>query len=1110
MAERIVAYGSQTGYAQVGGAFIVVSKAEPRESQPQRIESSERVQRRAALGRTESIQKPEAPFFKPLARPEGERPLVPFLVAEPAISIINQIQDEKDVVVSGDDIAKIKALNEKYGDAEGARKLKEPEEVIVYAQEVLRNSRVEDPKAEDLHYKKNSRHAKGLIAVLKRQIAQAQGRNAETGVQDEEILTKAKVQEHLTLEDEDFGSVAKDKGPGAMAGGTGGEDEVETEVRSAQPVPEIPITQIIAKMRLLVRQGRNTDDDSEWAEYRVLLDEAFKSFERAHAERRYLAVLDFANAIDEATETAEHWEPPTASGMKATDVLDSFIPSDKRREVREKVAQLDSHFNKLYSMMDPGLRARIFSDLELEVGTEVQAIIQGWHNIGYARMQILGGKFLDEDGNVVEKQGAVARGRHKEVGLGDGEHDLAGIREWRATTELYAAERRVSIDILTRPPSLWQEVPERISHIYRFIERSEFTIEQLQSDIQKALAMIETVSTDDPEGREVLNQMNKELKAFQAFHSFWVTLRHESMNPESVIRIFNTYFDDETWVTFSRRFGVDARRRMFKAKDIGGGENNINLLDENVSLYFGRIQKERKVMNEVENLTMRELNLSTDSGYEKWLIMKIARGDDFHGFYENDAGLDRDFESFRKNITSDQKSRISLWGRDIDKTKEVVDEWYRVNTLLGAHGEIVVGRNEDGTNKFVDLVAYRHAQVRDQLADLLKKKGLKIDGDTRNTEQIISQLEADGFLDAVGSNARNLAWTFAWSDFDIVRIYGLNPMNVRDKGLIRKYVPRAIAFNQDTNMFYGRHTDHFLDFVVDEERGRSYEADEVNATLRKYMLGKHGNILPQNRFMVRVARFFMSEEQKEEVKRRVGQMMLRYDFVPDESYRRLLSTEEAADPDDSKRDPYFKGYEGWARSAVIAEMIDSGEIDLTHGQFSRVSSGIRKFEMVDIYNDRKAALDYFGRGKLQGYLRDPSDERFLSINDKDSEFYSGRNVRLWPWLNIAFRAHYEIAHKKWKKLFDKENKTSAAGETIVEQLVQNGVLKKEQGNYLKRELLGIGPGILGTVPIRRARQWAEFFAHGLWEEAKSPGFYLGSLWELLKRILAYLSSSFGK
>ena len=335
-------------------------------------------------------------------------------------------------------------------------------------------------------------------------------------------------------------------------------------------------------------------------------------------------------------------------------------------------------------------------------------------------------------------------------------------------------------------------------------------------------------------------------------------------------------------------------------------------------------------------------------------------------------------------------------------------------------------------------------------------------------------------------------------------------MKMRDKGLVTKYVPRAIAFSQDSNLFNGRQTDHFLDFMVDEERGRDYDVSEVNATFRKYMLGKHGNILPQNRFMVRVAQFFIDKEQKKEVEHRAHQMMLRYDFVPDESYRRLVGSENASDPNEPKRDPYFKGYEGWARSAVIAEMIDSGEIDFTKKGFSKVASGIRKFEMVDIYSDRKAALDYFSRGKLQGYLRDPSDERFLAINDKDSEFYSGRNIRLWPWLNIAFRAHYEIAHKKWKKLFDKDNKTSAGGEVLVEQLVQNGVLKKEQGNYLKRELLSIAPSVLGNVAVRRTRQWAEFSANGIWHDVKSPGFYLGSLWELLKRILAYISADFAR
>ncbi len=223
MNEQILAYGGQRRYAQGEGRFIMPG-SEPGEGLRPNVghkQAARQEPHKEAPGLVENQDpKPKEPLFKPLNRPENDRPLIPFKDAWLAVEVISQIQDGRDVTISGSEFRKIRELNERFGDEDEAKRLEKPEEAICYAQEVLRNSRVEDPVTEDFDYEKGSPHVEKshqgeedlAINVARLKVARVQEAGGAS-------IESEKAAAHLTIE-EDMEPFPETSGPGASAGGT--------------------------------------------------------------------------------------------------------------------------------------------------------------------------------------------------------------------------------------------------------------------------------------------------------------------------------------------------------------------------------------------------------------------------------------------------------------------------------------------------------------------------------------------------------------------------------------------------------------------------------------------------------------------------------------------------------------------------------------------------------------------------------------------------------------------------------------------------------------------------------------------------------------------------
>lgn len=1040
------------------------SKAEERK----RAQKEEREQRTRVLKR----EREEAQVAKP-QKPQAE---ISFKDARDVAKLIRAIQDEKQVVVSLKEFGKLKQVLVKGGyELKQVDKMTDAQ-IVIAAQQILKNAKISQPQETDWQYSKGSPNRRGEEVLVREQIAKAQSL-------DEEQLIPEKVAQFLEIAE--FAKAAEGGGPGTMEAKPEGEEEIGLERRVA--VSEISLREIIARMKNLVRMGRNVPEDEDWVLWSGRLQEAITGFNRVVAEKRFLRVYDFVETIKDAEYTSENYESLLPDGKRAIEILNTFLDPSQRRGFVDTRDRLDAAFEEIYGEMNDRMRGILLKDLELVLDTELQGVLAGWKRQADVRGYIFGGRYraFDQGGRFLEEReslgiiGEVSSEVERSLG-----EELVGIREWRATKAIYGVEERLSIELLTRPPARWEEVPERLANIYRFIESTDFTVEQLQASIQKAINMIETVKRNNPEGRQLLEGLNKELKAFQAFHSFRVTMERADMRPEKVIPVFESYFDNETWENFVGRFDRDNRGRYF----IDANGDRINVFDVAEQLYFERLQRERVRMNALEELTKRELQLDTKNIDEKWIILKLVKSeDDFNRLklppgttfedltpeerakvlarYLTEEEINRVFA----NLSADEKKKLDkinekIWGRDIDKTKGVINDWYEQNTLLGALAHL----------------GERRAEMSGLLLARLREKGLNIEGSKQHFD--FKEFEQSGSLESVDYNAYHFTWSLAWSDYDIIRIYGREAAG-KDDPMIK-----AVAYNQSSFIFFGRYTDHIWEFLTDEVRGRWANEREVNEILRKMFPGKHHGLFGGNRTMVRFARFFISDQQRErlKIKEKTEELMREKDF--------------------SHTDPEIReAFRDWAERIVIAELIDSGEISFAEQGFSKNAGNIKKYEMTDLFWDREFTVKYFWKDNFQAYLSNPSTKNFLKINNKETVFYSGRNVRLWPWMTLAWRAHWEVENKHMLRLFNKPNLTSAAAESIVDNLVADGGMERKQVEEEKKKLFGfykIGGITLGeffgTTPFRRIRQTLELIRGGVWDSKWLPGdMAISGVWEAI-------------
>ncbi len=832
----------------------------------------------------------------------------------------------------------------------------------------------------------------------------------------------------------------------------------------------------------------------------------------------YAILFQVTKAVEETYRRSSDADRRSMRTIIGEDRIDKYISKDE--DIRY-LSLVNRYFNKKLQDLTPEEQGAVLDDIDVKANIAKAAVSGGWRELELEM------RMLKEQ---IGKKGAKA--------------ESGGLREWRGYKSFDAIEIAIRAEQVFKVPTDWENSPQTVSNIFRFIEDNELGSHEIGGYIQKALTVIEGIQDPSEKARDMREHLKRRLESFQAWHTMVITLRQKDMNPEPLISQFEIWNgrDEVTLEDFVDRFGEDSKGREFyvtrtkeggpipkkdkEGKEISGeyvDAEKVNLFDISFRLYNETLQWERIKMNMIEEMTrfgidgsrshMREIQ--DNVGYND----PNVSGEWKTQWDEEFAKLNKYFreavlaKAGRNVNVDDVWARRDSSGTGIESfTKDLIQEWHRRRTLHGAFGTIgsddlaeliqeddlvKVLRNEYSrrNNKVMpageeelkkallaeakrtfegrSFLEVRRMALQVKMMEELDVSKIKVDRDTGEvpkfdangkeiTHELVcvkfEELEDTGFFNSVDFNAYNFAWMMMWSNYDNIRVYSRDNIYAVENGGKLKDDFVDIVHHKNTNIFHGRAIDHTWEFYHDtiENRGRARDND-VNRIWKQSLPGKHHYIFPQNTLMVRWHQHFMTPEQIKERDRRVNILMRDYKF---------------------DNPLYHADFRNWMRSVAVMDMVENGQYNLAGKNFSELAKKklIGKFEMIDLFTDRKMHLNYTGSKLFQSYLANPTAKKFMEINAKEGNFYSTRDARLYPWMTLAARSHWEVNHNNRKRLFNVPDITNLEMENLVDNLVPR-YMEKAEGEDFKRQKLGMGPGILGMDFFRKAR-W--FF----WDERK--------------------------
>ena len=966
------------------------------------------------------------------AKPQGPPQEIPFKEVKVVVEVADYLQMEKgkgEIIIDPTELEGLKSLIKKYGQKCGINSKiideldkMEPAQIMALSYKVLKVAEIVQV---DPYDRERVKVAKNI----------PEGKMAVGRLRDVLIVQKYK-----------DGEYSKRGGPGAAEAVDWTEDLPDEAAAS----PEL---------RRYIQQIKKLKDDSELVQNRRLpvIEESLTA-----------AVLKGEIADDDNAEAVKKVLDGRIGELSLTAAVEArgFIPEAQESEMRDWVEQNKEAIKKEYQDLDPGEQEKWVGEIERHANSYYKQIISGFGiDIPEAKKRLLAMAAKSEDPK--------------------------GFRRWRAVALAGTLDTAVRVSQIFETPIIWEETPQKLSKIYSTVEATDLSIEEMSATVNQGINMIRNIEPGSREGRKMRDDLIGELEAFRAIHSLRIQLERHDMDPQNFMELYRGYFKDETLPNFVKRFNKDERQREFMipkrdkdgrfidkrgnpTEDISQADYvGVNLLDVSFELYSEKLRQERIKMNMIEEMTRHEIgnpfSRAEMRSFEEWLGIPLT--DELKGQIEElrkyfkekmEAKIKetKDLSGFSVDDIWGRKKIIKVGGKEIrflDITHDVIEEWHNKKTLQGAFGIVndpdidllmeefgITDREEVRKRflgrKFLDL---RRAQILEQLEAELKNKGLSIRGADDKVKPVeFEALKEFGTLDSVDKNAYFFAWMMEWSSYDSIRIYS------RDSKSKWRDDYDHLVYHASTNLFFGREIDQSWEFLTEENenRGRPKEND-VNRIWKSFLPGKHSWVFPQNGTMTRWADFFMTKDQANEVEKRTYEMMSEWDM------------------DNVK---YHKDFHDWMRSVVKRDMIESGEISFGKGAGMKLSEvaeaeKLRKFEFIDLFIDRASHKKFVDPPILQDYLANPTEGKFLGINNKVQAFYSTRDARLFPWMTLALRAHWEVVNRHRERLFNKRSLNTAAGEELVNDLISTGMMERKQGEKEKRKLFGFGQvGIGGS------------------------------------------------
>src|SRR3989344_1673479 len=400
-----------------------------REQKAEAEKRREEARRQEAKARREAEKKPEVR--------EPQRIEIPFKDARKIAEVVTAIQDEKQVIVSPNELASFKKILTRHGnfEAKAVEKMTDAQ-IVVVAQQVLKNARIAEPQNSDFEYEEGSENQKVEEKLAREQIAKAQST-------EEETLTEEKVEQYLQVEE--FAEAAKTGGPGTMeAEGLPDEasvaDEIKPYIRELKDIRRIRS----AELRL--------------EELRDLNKELRKAIASGEIDEGAPGVNDVRNALLA--------EMDSLIGGPAVSIVDV--------ETKRVIDKLDDRFREKYSQYKADDQQALVGEIDREAITYFKQIVGGL------------GRGVDE-----AKASLMRMIRE----------DPTGLKEWRVMRSIEGLDAAVRINQLFEVPVIPEEIPQHMSKILGFIEGTDLSVEELQATIQQAINLVRHIAPDTSEGR---------------------------------------------------------------------------------------------------------------------------------------------------------------------------------------------------------------------------------------------------------------------------------------------------------------------------------------------------------------------------------------------------------------------------------------------------------------------------------------------------------------------------------------------------------------------------------------------------------------------------------
>lgn len=792
--------------------------------------------------------------------------------------------------------------------------------------------------------------------------------------------------------------------------------------------------------------------------------------------------------------------------------LNDIIAEPARIRVKNLAKQMDQHFNDLVKGMGSDAKARLFAELEGK-----NKGLKGSYSVGSITQED-----LDWELYQFAKSRRVLRGNE-------------GLMEWRASVSFESFKRTIEQEVSLGVPDDWRDSERNANNNFRYVESSDLSAEEMGDALKRVGAISEALShyrgPDKLDAQEMKDKIDQVKLAVEAKYLQRRGMWNSDSDPEKFIGVFSgDQWTDETRKVYQSRFDRDnegdiyteyeinpagVREILYKyQKDAAGhyildaagdripildtqGDKipvTFNMLDLGESTYGKQLLKDKDDFNLIEGLTAMEIGGPIAAGdpriaqvegmlRRRLLREEITRLEELRGiFFTLVRG--KKFGTAPFPLKAEQFKEIEDdWARPA-YAKDIIYDWFRENTLAGAHGE-----DPTTTKQQLDLWKTR---LRDNLKD-------KLLDDLHVPAGTVEDYEAAGLLD----QAINVAYwekymDCAFMEYGVIRVFDRNKVFYEEKNAkilklvgegnapdyeemdVKQFIPSKSVYGYLSNLYHQRLIDFGPEWLVDELRGRT--GSNVNRELDtdfilwRHMLGKRRGMLDNNRMTVK----YISDNLG------IDESPFKDDLLTDKAKRSYGFTSFKLLLDETKRNMDNIGKldidkdvfdDRWANGAAIAELAEDGFISFENIKWSEVyrndRTNVTKYNMGDWNSDRKATKDFFGVKGIQRYLKTPNTKVFFEVMSEEF-FYSKRENRLKPWYKLVMPAHFEMGDH-WKEWWGTEyNMANSEKEEVINQAGILNRLEKEAKESVKEEQLKWGP-LPGIVPVRWTHQWVEAF-----------------------------------